>query len=98
MKTCNITTPPSLRMMTAEELERVVISSIKERLTKKDILPSLEHRYATRRAANSVANQINNTDLIELHKRLVAVRSEIDFDVPYFINTDAHRTRITLRQ
>ena len=98
MKTYNIQTPSSLQVMTARELERAIISSITKPICNKDLVPALEERYITRRAANTVANQVNPEDLTELHESLKGASETIDFTSQYFIQTDPHRKHFTLRQ
>lgn len=84
--------------MTALELERAIISSISKPIGNKDLVPALEERYSTRRAANTVANQIKPEDLAELHESLKGASEVIDFTNQYFIHTDPHRKHFTLRQ
>lgn len=98
MKTYNIKTPSSLQVMTAIELERAIISSIGKPIGNKDLVPALEERYITRRAANAVANQVSPEDLTELHESLKEASEIIDFTNQYFIHTDPHRKHFTLRQ
>tara|TARA_Y100001956_G_scaffold9851_1_gene8639 strand:- start:2839 stop:3141 length:303 start_codon:yes stop_codon:yes gene_type:complete len=98
MKTYNIKTPSSLQVMTARELERAILSSIKKPICNKDLVPSLEERHSTRRAANTIASQISCEDLTLLHECLQEASEVIDFTKQYFIQTDPHRSHFTLRQ
>lgn len=98
MKTYNIGTPSSLQVMTAKELERAIVSSIKKPICNKELVPAFEERYSTRRAANTVANQVECDDLTLLHESLKLASEVIDFNEQYLIQTDPHRKHFTLRQ
>lgn len=98
MKTVTFDIPPTMLTMNACELERALLSSIATPIKAKELVPALEERYPTRRAANSVAKRIEDRDLIKFHESLAGAKEMIDFDKQYIVIAKPHNRQITLQQ
>lgn len=98
MKAVNIPIPPSLAILTPNELKAVALNAIQGRAGKDVLAAILAERLDTKRKINTVIANLNQTDLTELYLALQRAGVEIDYTQTYFLLTESYRNILTIKQ
>lgn len=98
MKVVNVTVPPSLRALSADELKQLAVHTILGRMGKEVLVEVLGARYDTKRKVNNAASAIAPMELATFALDMRHVAVDIDFNKTYFLLTEPLRGILTIKQ
>lgn len=98
MKAVNIAIPPSLNVLSPEELKVVALNAIQGRVGKDVLSEVLSGRLDTKRKINNVVASISTMELSAFYLDLNAAKATIDYSRTFFLLAELYRRVITVKQ
>lgn len=98
MKAVNIAIPPSLNVLSPDELKVVALNAIQGRVGRDVLTEVLSDRLDTKRKINNAVASISANELSSFYLELDDAKTTIDFNRTFFLLAEVYRRVITVKQ
>lgn len=98
MKAVNIVIPPTLKVLTPDEIKAIAFNAIQGRVGKDVLAVVLASRLDTKRKINNMIASLAQQDLTEFYLSLQEASVDIDYSRTYFLLTESYRNILTVKQ